>query len=185
MKKLIHNLIFGKDIVSGLIALAIIASIALGCNCGKDLANAGDGDPNATSANDAPVEDADSDMPDDRLLKALVKATTAEFANAISTEDFTKLHQNASTDFQQTYTVEQAKEIFADAIKNKRALLPVLAKLVSMDPEFSPAPYIRREQNTPILVVKGEYATKPKALGFEYEYVKRGGRFKLLKLILK
>lgn len=188
MKTHISNFLRGKDsFLSGLIALGIISVIALGCACGKDFdfANAGKNSAN-TAANEAAADDnADSDMPDDRLLKALVKSTTAQFANAISTEDFTTLHSNASKDFQETYTPEQAKAIFADAIKNKRALLPMLAKLVSMDPTFSPEPYIRREQNTPILVVTGKYDTKPRPLEFEYEYVKRDGSYKLLKLILK
>jgi hypothetical protein len=191
MPNFIAGFLRGKDpLLNGFIALAILSLIALGCTCkDTDFANLGKNTNSAAvsdNSTDADVDDGkDADMPDDRLLKALVKSTTAQFANAISTEDFTTLHSNASKDFQETYTPEQAKEIFADAIKNKRALLPMLAKLISMDPEFSPEPYIRREQNTPILVVKGKYDTKPRALEFEYEYVKRAGSFKLLKLILK
>ena len=180
MKSLIAKYFFGRNpIITGVLAAIILSLVALGCtNLGKN---------NNSSSNTAVTTDdaTDTDMPDDRLLKALVKATTAEFANAISTEDFTTLHKNASVDFQKTYTPEQAKEIFADEIKNKRVLLPVLAKLVSIDPEFTEKPYIRREQNTPILVVKGKYDTKLRPLEFEYEYVKRSGSFKLLKLILK
>ena len=182
MKDLISCVLFGRNtFLGGILSVVVIALVVLGCSNLGNKANSGS-NANGTVATD---DGKDPDMPDDRLLKATVKLTTAEFANAISTEDFTKLHGNASPDFQQTYTPEQAKEIFADAIKNKRALLPMLAKLVSIDPEFTQPPYIRREDNTPILVVKGKYDTKPRPLEFEYEYVKRVGSYKLLKLILK
>lgn len=190
MPNFIAEFLRAKDpLLNGIIAMAILSLIVLGCTCkDTDFANLGKNSNSpsvADSTNTGADDGKDADMPDDRLLKALVKSTTAQFANAISTEDFTTLHKEASIDFQNTYTPEQAKEVFADAIKNKKSLLPMLAKLVSMDPTFSPEPYIRREQNTPILVVTGKYDTKPRPLEFEYEYVKRNGSFKLLKLILK
>jgi hypothetical protein len=186
MKTLISRILFGKDRISGLIALAIVLSIALGCNCGKgiDLSNLGANSTNGATANTS--DDSDTgDMPGDELLNALVKETTADFAYAISTEDFSKMYEKASSDLQSQYSADQMKDVFKTEIKNKRRLLPILAKLVSMKPTYSPDPYIRTEQGIPILVVNGTYETKPTPLNFEYEYVKRGGRFKLLKLVLK
>ena len=188
MKKLLLNLLCGKDNrINGLIALAIVASIALGCNCGKgiDFANLANDANRGTANADTEDPDRDPDMPDDRLLKALVKETTADFSYAISTEDFSKMYSKASKDFQEQYTADQMKDVFKSAIANKRQLLPMLAKIVSMDPTYSPDPYVRKEQGVPILVVTGKYDLKPKPLGFNYEYVKRGGQYKLLKLILE
>ncbi len=54
-----------------------------------------------------------------------------------------------------------------------------------MEPELSPDPYVRTENDLDILVVKGKYATKPVPMTFEYEYVKRNDEWKLLKLIVK
>ena len=54
----------------------------------------------------------------------------------------------------------------------------------SMDPTFSPEPQIRKEQGIPILVVNGKYDLQPKPLSFQYEYVKRNGVYRLLKLIV-
>lgn len=187
MKNFIGNLIFGKDPrLSGLFALVIVALVALGCTCGKDFdfGNIGSTS-NSSSSNtstDSPFGDDDdsSEMPDDRLLKAMVKETTADFALAISTEDFSKIYEKASTDFQRTYTQEQMKEAFKDFINKKRLVLPILAKTVSMDPELTPAPSIRTESGLNILVVNGRYATKPVPVRFEYQYVKRGGTWKLL-----
>ena len=179
MKAHVANLIFGTDNrLSGLIVLLFLMMIALGCgNLGKN--NNSSGNPADT------VAEAPGDMPGDELLNALVKETTADFAYAISTEDFSKMREKASKDFQSQYSAEQMKDVFKTEIKNKKQLLPLLAKLVSMKPTYSPAPSIRTEGNIPILVVQGSYATEPKPLNFEYEYVKRDGRFKLLKLVLK
>ena len=186
MKNFISNLIFGKDPrVSGLFALGIVALVALGCTCGKnlDFGNIGSSS-NSSSSNtssDSPFGgDNDSEIPNDRLLKAMVKETTADFALAISTEDFSKIYEKASTDFQRTYTEEQMKEAFKDFIDKKRLVLPILAKTVSMDPELSPAPSIRTESGLNILVVNGRYPTKPVPVRFEYQYVKRDGTWKLL-----
>ena len=179
MKAHLSTLIFGTDNrLSSILALAFVLAVALGCgNLGKNS--------NSTANSNNTVAEDTGDMPGDDLLNALVRETTADFSYAISTEDFSKMHAKSSKDFQAQYTAEQMKDVFKTEIKNKKQLLPLLAKLVSMKPTYSPAPSIRTEGNIPILVVKGSYATEPKPLEFEYEYVKRDGRFKLLKLVLK
>jgi len=192
MKAHLSNLIFGTDnLLSGFIALAFVLAVALGCTCGKnfDLANLGkNGNTASNSANASTDSDDDAatgDMPGDELLNALVKETSADFAYAISTEDFSQMYEKASRDLQSQYSAEQMKDVFKSEIKNKKRLLPILAKLVSMKPTYSPDPYIRTEAGNSILVVNGTYDVKPQALDFEYEYVKRNGQFKLLKLVLK
>jgi len=191
MKAHLLNLIFGTDNrVSGPIALACILAVALGCTCGKslDLSNLGKNSnttSNSTTATADSGDDTDGDMPGDELLNALVKETTADFAYAISTEDFSKMYEKSSKDLQSQYSAEQMKDVFKSEIKNKKRLLPILAKLVSMTPTYSPEPYIRTEAGSSILVVNGSYDVEPQALDFEYEYVKRDGHFKLLKLVLK
>ena len=188
MKTHLLNLIFGTDNrISGLIALAFVLSVALGCTCGKNIDFANLGNNSNSSANSANTSEDETagDMPGDELLNALVKETTADFAYAISTEDFSKMYEKASKDLQAQYSAEQMKDVFKTEIKNKKRLLPMLAKLVSLKPTYSPDPYIRTESGTPILVVHGSYDIEPKDLDFEYEYVKRNGQFKLLKLVLK
>jgi hypothetical protein len=179
MKAPLSNPIFRTDNrLSGLISLVFVLAVALGCgNLGKN---------SNSSANSGNLVAEDTgDMPGEELLNALVKETTADFAYAISTEDFSKMHEKASKDFQSQYSAEQMKDVFKAEIKSKKQLLPLLAKLISMKPTYSPAPYIRTEGNTPILVVHGSYSTEPKPLNFEYEYVKRNSQFRLLKLVLK
>jgi hypothetical protein len=192
MKKLVTNILFGRDKLSGLMAFMIVAAIALGCTCGKnfDMANLGKDENSSSTSNtssDTPFGDSDDDsaMPDDVLLNALVKETTASFAAAVTTEDFSNLYEKSSSDFKSTYTEAEMKNIFKDFTKNKRVITPILAKAIAMDPEFSPEPSIRQEQGLDILVTNGSYATKPVPTNFEYEYVKREGKWRLLKLIVK
>ena len=189
MKNVIVGLINGRDQkFNGLIALAFIALIALGCTCNKDWEF--NTSQNATADNSSATTDPpfggddeeDGEMPNDRLLMALVKETTADFAYSISNEDFSKMYEKASQDFQSTYTEEQMEEFFKDFIKNKRQLLPILSKAVTSDPEFDGEPFIRTENGLSILVVNGKYSTKPVPVTFNYEYVKRDGRWKMLVL---
>lgn len=186
MKNIIQRILFGRDRISSVIALAIIGSIVLGCNCNKslDLANLGNNS-SSTTANSSTGSSDDSSLPSQPLLRALVKETTADFAYAISANDFSGMYAKASTDFQGTYTEEQMKETFKEFVDKKRVILPILSKTVSMEPAYSPAPYVRTEKGLDILVVNGKYATKPVPMQFEYEYVKRGDQWKMLKLIIK
>lgn len=188
MKSLIPKLIFGRDNrLSGLLALGIVALIALGCTCGKDLdlANLGK-NANSTAANTS-TDDSDTDdgVPSKDLLDALVAETTADFNYAITLNDFSKMYEKASSDFKGTYSEAEFKNTFKEFVQKKRVIAPILAKAVTMDPELSPEPYIRTEQGLDILVVNGKYATKPVPVTFEYEYVKRNGDWKLLKLIVR
>lgn len=182
MKTFVSKVIFGRDNVSGFLALLVIALIALGCTCGKnlDLSNLGKNS-NSTTADGS----SDNDVPSKDYLDAIIAETTADFNYAITVNDFSKMYAKASSDFKSTYTEEEFKNYFKDFVTKKKVIAPILAKAVTMDPDLSPEPSIRTEQGLDILVVKGKYATKPVPVTFEYEYVKRNDEWKLLKLIVK
>ena len=184
MKTFISKALFGRDNLSGVFALCLIALVALGCTCGRniDLSNLGK-DSNSTSTSTS-ADDADG-VPSKEYLDAIIAETTADFNYAITLNDFSKMYEKASTDFKRTYTEEQFKNSFKDFVSKKKVIAPILAKAVTLDPELSPQPSIRTEQGLDILVVNGKYATKPVPLTFEYEYVKRNDEWKLLKLIVK
>lgn len=175
-----------QNMANGLVALAIVASIALGCNCGKNFDDLAKDTSNNSSTKDNPFDDkTDSGIPGDDLLNALVKETTADFAYAISTNDFTKIHEKASKDFQSSISVEKMKSEFKIFVDRKSRYLPSLAKVSATKAEYSTAPALRSEQGLDILMTKGKFDTKPNPITFDYEYVKRDGRWKLLKLIVK
>lgn len=187
MKTTFSTLLFGRDSrLSGILALAIIAMIALGCTCGKnfDLANIAKNANVGSTSDDSDTAET-SELPDDRLMKALVKETTADFALAISTGDFSKIYEKSSSDFQSTYTEQEMKDTFKPFMEKKRQVLPILSKAVGMDPEYSADPSIRTESGLSILVTEGKFSTKPLPVTFEYEYVKRDGKWKMLKLVIK
>ncbi len=188
MKNILNKLVNGRDNkLSGLIALAVVLSIALGCNCTKSLDLNNTGSTSNTSSdnpfNTSSTSSDDSDgVPGDALLNALVKETTADFAAAISAGDFSNMYEKASMDFKQSYTKDQLQNSFKDFIAQKSRVLPILAKAIASDPDFTSSPRIRTEQGLDILVTEGKYATKPLPVTFNYEYIKRDGKWKLLVL---
>jgi hypothetical protein len=190
MKKLINEIFFGKNAtLSGLIALSVVGLIALGCSCGKDfnLSNLGSNSSSNsrnteigsnTSSND------DGDAPSEAVVEDLVKDTTAQFSEAVDSGDFSEIHANSSSDFQNTYTVDEMTTAFKSYTDKKSVVVPILNKVSSADAEFTKPPSIRTEKGLNILVASGKFPTKPYNVRFDYEYVMRGGEWKLLKLVI-
>jgi hypothetical protein len=179
----IKTLLFGRgNLLSGSIAFSIVLLIALGCTCGKDFNLSNASSNSNSSSNSVFGDDDDSGDVDDVLIKTTIKATTARFANAISTEDFSSLYAETATEFRSRYTEEDLKNEFKDFIRQKRQLLPILAKTVSMDPEYTDGPTTRSEGTETVLSVSGKYATSPLPVTFKYEYVKRQSKWWLLRL---
>jgi hypothetical protein len=191
MKEILRNVLCGKNnFASGAIAICVVASIALGCNCGSglDLGNISESSNSGTSSNSAsndPTDAASGEVPPISTTEAMVHDLTADFARAIDSNDFSDIYSEASTDFQNTYTEDQMKNVFKSFVDKKRQVVPILNKSSSMTPDFTPAPYIRTEKGLSILVLNGKFATKPVPMNFEYEFVNRGGEWKMLKLIVK
>ncbi len=192
MKKLVNEILFGTNArVSGLIALAIVGLIALGCSCGKDF-NFSNlvGNSNSTSNNrnseivSSDDDTSSDDVPSDSEVESLVKETTAEFADAVNSGDFSQIHANASSDFQSTYTVEEMTAAFKSYTDKKKIVVPILKKVAASEAEFPTPPTIRTEKGLNILVANGKFPTKPYNVRFDYEYVMRSGDWKLLKLVI-
>ncbi|HMQ02849.1 MAG TPA: hypothetical protein PKD26_02940 [Pyrinomonadaceae bacterium] len=161
MMSFAKEIVLGKDLKLTFIAVAaIIFTAAFACQTGGDT------------------------VPPDAELQSLIKDTTSDFANAIETEDFTRLHSKASSDFQSTYTPAQAKNAFSTFIDKKDAVLPSLKNAASSNATFSKIPSIRQEKGLNILVVDGELSSKPYPVKFQYEYVWRDGGWKMLKLFV-
>jgi len=181
MKTRVLNFIFGRDArVNGAIALSIVMLVALGCTCGK---NFDFGNSSSNSNSGKPIfGDNDTDSVDDNLAKATIRATTAEFASAVSTGDFSTLYADTAQEFRNQYTEEQMKSEFGDFVRQKNRVLPIFAKAVSMEPEFTDGPSTRSEGGQSILSASGKYDTKPLPVTFKYEYVKRDGSWKLLRI---
>ena len=188
MKNSFHQFIFGRgNLISGLIALTIVLSVALGCTCGKsfDLGNLTKSDNSNRTSDDPFKTGSDGDVPSDSVCQSLVKDTTRLFEQAVDSGDFSDLYDNSSTDFQNSYKLDEVATAFKTFTDNKSRVVPILKKALDMDPEFSPSPSIRTEKGLKILVLNGKFDTKPTNVQFEYEFVSRGGNWKMLKLVIK
>jgi len=189
MRKLINELAFGSNaIVSGTIALAVVCSIVLGCNCGKDfdLANLAKNASQANTTTDTePTSERNTDsLPSESEVESIVKDTVAEFADAIESDDFSALYNNASSDFRSTYGLDEIRTAFKTYVDKKKVVLPVLKRVAASDAQFSPSPSMRTGKGLKILVAKGMFPTKPYTVHYDYEYVMRDGDWKLLKLVI-
>ena len=186
MKNLIHEIVFGRNgKVSGVIALSVILSIALGCNCNEKLSEiANSANTSRTSSNDSDDSAKSDAVPSNLVVEGLVKDTMVDFADAVDSGSFADLYGKASTDFQDTYTIDEMTKAFKSYTDKKKIVMPVLDKISGMDADFDSPPGIRTEQNLKILMAKGKFKTKPYNVRFDYEYVQRGGEWKLLKLVI-
>jgi hypothetical protein len=171
--------------VSGAFALILFSLVALGCTCGKDFNLGNLGKSESNSSNSASNSDTASETaPSEDVVEGLVKETTSKFADAVDSGDFSDLHSYASQDFQTTYTVDQIGEAFKSYTDKKSVVVPILRKADDSKAEFPKPPSIRTEKGLKILVASGKFPTKPYNVRFDYEYVMRGGEWKLLKLVV-
>ncbi len=149
-----------KNKISALAALLILTFVILGCGGTKP------------------------EMPNDAAVQSLVKATTADFTDAVDKGDFGSLRDKASADFQSQFSNDALKTAFKDYTDHKDLIVPILKSANGMTPTFAPATTIREEKGNYILVVNGSYATEPAATGINYEYVWRDNAWKLLTIKL-
>ncbi|MBX7056292.1 MAG: DUF3887 domain-containing protein [Pyrinomonadaceae bacterium] len=189
MKRLVDSIFFGGNtLLSGIIALAVVGSIALGCNCNKsfDLGNisSSSNSSSGTSKDDPADKGKSGDVPSDSVVEGLVKDSTEQFAEAIQSEEFDDLRSSASTDFQNTYSADEMRDAFKSYINKKSLVVPILRKAKDTDADFTTPPSIRTEKGLKVLMANGKFPTKPYAVRFDYEYVMRGGEWKLLKLVV-
>ncbi len=189
MKRSINSIFFGGNtLISGIIALAVVGSIALGCNCNKsfDLGNiSSSSNSSSGTSKDTPADTGkNGDVPSDSVVEGLVKDSTEQFAEAIQSEKFDDLRSNASTDFQNTYSADEMRDAFKSYISKKSLVVPILRRAKDADADFTTPPSIRTEKGLKVLMANGKFPTKPYAVRFDYEYVMRGGEWKLLKLVV-
>ena len=187
MKNLLNKALFGgNNIAGGCVALAVVLSFALGCNCGKnfDLANIGSSNPSNSASNTSSNSGSSSEVPSNAVVEGLVKETLDKFGDAVETGDFTELRDYASANFQRTYTAEQVADGFASFTKNKKRVLPILKEAAAKDAEFDRPPAVRRQFGNDVLAAAGKLPTKKHVVGFDFEYVMLGGEWKLLKLVI-
>ncbi|HMO80443.1 MAG TPA: hypothetical protein PKD24_06600 [Pyrinomonadaceae bacterium] len=197
MKRWLQSIFIGSDgKISGIVALAIVALIALGCTCTRSL-DLGDVAENTSTSNDSPTSEntpandrrsgptrrADAskgEMPDDDELQSMIKATLLEFNDAIQSEDFTEFYSNICEPWKKQTSPEKLKASFQKFIDSN-------ITIASIDPltaEFSPQPSVGRELGYRTLKINGRYSTSPMLTKFELNYIPEGKEWKLSKIVV-
>ena len=193
MKKLVNEILFGKNsMVSGMLALAIISAIGLGCFCNKEkfgeLTNTGSTSSPSPSSSASPsaspsatksytkADASKGEVPSDDEMQDMVKRTLLDFNDALQKEDFTDFHKSVSKVWQKQITPDKFKESFKTFIDGDTDLSPIK----SMTANFTSKPEITRSTGTRTLEAKGDYPTSPKNTEFELKYIPEGKEWKLI-----
>ena len=123
-------------------------------------------------------------MPSNAVVEGLVRDTIAKFSDSVESGDFSDIYDSASSDFQSTYSIGEMKTAFKSYTDKKSVVVPIMKKTEDISAVFSTEPGLRTEKSLKILMVAGEYKTKPFKTRFDFEYVLREGEWKLLKLVI-
>jgi len=191
MNRIFNGMLFGRSTaVSGVISLSVIAAVALGCTCGKDLdlGNLGkekENGPtvsNTSSSNSTTIgrkPDASKGLipPDDDELQYLVRETMLDFNDAIQREDFTEFHSKLCEPWQEQVTPDGLKNMFRQFIDGKANF----GEIRNMDAKFT-LRKVKKEAGYQILEVNGEYPTSPNPTTFELNYLAEGKDYNLSKI---
>ncbi len=189
MKKIINEIVFGKNsMVSGMLALSVIAAVGLGCFCNKDkfnLSNTGTITP-TESASPSPsatkayikADASKAQIPSDDEMQVIVKKTLLDFNDALQKKDFTDFHSTISKVWQKQITPAALQTNFQAFIDGKADM----SDINSMTAKFTGSPEITRSTGVKTLEAKGEYPTTPNASTFELKYIAEGKEWKLIGL---
>ena len=146
----------------------------------------GSSDSKSDNADPSKSDDKPSgEAPSKSEAEKLIKATFADFSDAVSSEDFTDFYAKSSDDFQSSYTKEQIKSTFAVFIDNKSKALPALKDIQTTSAAFTNGPSVEIEKGIKVMIADGEFASKPNSVKFETKYEWQKGEWKMLKFKIK
>jgi hypothetical protein len=185
-----------KNLVSGILAIAVVASIALGCTCGKmlDLDNSRSAS-NTSSENSSASNSSSSDssstthageskpnaskgaMPSDGEIQYLVRETMLSFNDALQKEDFSDFYSGVSKQWQKQTTADSMKATFQSFIDGEANF----GEIRSMTAEIQNKK-TRKQSGFNVFDVKGKYDTSPIDTTFDLSYVAEGSEWKLFKI---
>jgi hypothetical protein len=198
MRKLLREIFIGKSTFSnGILALAIIGLIALGCTCnGKkfDFGTKSDTDSSKekTKEEGNPFETPDvgdfekadaskGEIPSNAELQTIIKEDMLRFDKALKDKDFEDFYNNASKIWQENTSPRKLKKEFQNFIDGKADL----SSVKNLEADFSPSPKIDDSKKVDVLEVKGTYDTPPNKSSFDLKYIPEGKEWKLIGFYVK
>lgn len=117
-------------------------------------------------------------VPNERALEALVKATLLSFNDASVTGNFTVFHAKLSKPFRQQYTPERLRETFKSFV-DQQIDFDVIA---AYKPVYDPAASVDGDGR---LVVKGHFPTEPNRVVFDLAFIPSDDEWKLISIHVK
>lgn len=126
----------------------------------------------------AATADAQTKVPAERPLEALVKSALLSFNDANLTGNYSVFHAKLSKPFRQQFTVEKLKETFKE-FNEKSIDIDIVS---AMKPTYIPAPSVDSDGK---LNVKGFFPTDPTRVNFELSFIPSDGEWKLISLNVK
>jgi hypothetical protein len=126
----------------------------------------------------ASLAQAQSKVPSERALEALVKTTLLTFNDANVTGNYEVFHAKLSKPFREQFPVERLARRFQEFNK-KNIDFDVIAAL---KPSYDPAPKVDDEGR---LLVKGHFPTEPLRVNFDLAFIPSDGEWKLISINVK
>lgn len=126
----------------------------------------------------APLARGQNQVPSERALEALVKASLLSFNDANVTGNYTVFHAKLSKPFRQQFSPERLKETFKE-FNEKNVDIDIVAAL---KPTYTSVPSVDAEGK---LLVKGYFPTEPMRVNFELDFIPSDGEWKLVRINVK
>ncbi len=123
--------------------------------------------------------------PTNEELQKIVKATMADFTEALEKDDFEGLRRKTSKSFQQQYSVEQIQKSFSVFTAKKNLSIPLFQETQRTNAEFSSQPQMREADKNYFLETKGKFPSSRQILNFHFEFIREDGKWKLNKFQVK
>ena len=183
------------NLINGLVALAIVGAIALGCTCNRELnfnaSNTGDEPRPANNRGTAPASPAASPdgrngdappvrstgaVPSDPEMQTLVRTTILDFNDAIQSDDFSHFHGTTAKAFQKEASPERMRDAFRDFVSAGVDFKEVAL----LDADFIPEPSVQSSTGGKVLSAIGSYPTTPRRTKFDLKYIQENGEWKLI-----
>jgi hypothetical protein len=135
----------------------------------------------SSSSNNTASDNSPAEPPSKEEAGKLVQGAVASFTKGVNDGGFDDFYARTSEQWKDTYTLEQTNELFRPFVERKADTMASLEDAVSKNPQLLADPSFKTQEGFKVLVVNGDFPSKPYRLTFETEYLWQEGRWKIKK----